>query len=77
MTLRLDRNEFQRQFGERVRTFRTNRDLSQVVLGAKAGYTFQTISNIERGLVWPSLMTVFVLAEVFDVHPKALLFGEE
>ncbi len=42
-----------------------------------AGYTPQTISNIERAVTFPSLVAVFVFAETLDVHPRDLLFGEE
>lgn len=72
-----DRAEFVAQFGRRVRSMRTMRGLSQVALAHRAGYVPHTISNIERGFTFPSLLTVFVLAEVLEVHPKTLLFGEE
>lgn len=72
-----DQAEFQAQFGKRVRAWRNLRGLSQVAFAHQAGYVPQTISNIERGLSFPSLVVVFVFAEVLDVHPKILLFGEE
>jgi transcriptional regulator with XRE-family HTH domain len=76
MTLRVDRTEFQTQFGDRLSSLRRAKSLSQFDLAEKAGYTSRTICNLEGGFVWPALMTVFVLAEVLDVHPKTLLFGE-
>lgn len=51
--------------------------MTQPVLAARAGYTFQTVSNLERGFTLPSLAVVFVFAEVLEVHPKLLLFGDE
>jgi DNA-binding XRE family transcriptional regulator len=51
--------------------------MSQVVLAHRAGYVPQTISNLERGFKVPSLFTAFILAEVLEVHPRLLLFGEE
>lgn len=74
---KFDRNEFCSQFGRRLRAIRGFRGLSQVALAHRAGYVPQTISNLERGLTFPSLIVVFVFAEVLEVHPKALLFGEE
>jgi transcriptional regulator with XRE-family HTH domain len=72
-----DRDEFTTQFGRRLRSVRDMRGLSQLETAHRAGYVPQYISNLERGLTLPSLLAVFVLAEVFDVHPKLLLFGGE
>lgn len=76
-SLPFDRVEFPTQFGNRLRQWRHLRGLSQVALAHRAGYVTQTISNLERGLWPPSLIAVFILAEVLEVHPKTLLFGEE
>ncbi len=72
-----DRTEFPTQFGRRLRLVRNHRGLSQIELAHRAGYVPQTISNMERGIAFPYLVTVFVLAEVLEIHPKILLFGEE
>ncbi len=72
-----DRAEFSAHLGRRLRLYRLHRGLSQVVLAHRAGFVVQTISNIERGFTLPPLFTVFVLAEVLEIHPKDLLFGEE
>jgi transcriptional regulator with XRE-family HTH domain len=77
MTLPFDRNEFATSFGRRLRSLRDTKGMSQAVLGDKSGYVPQTISNLERGLTFPSLVAVFVLAEVLEVHPETLLFGKE
>lgn len=76
MTPRFDRNEFQTAFGRRLGAARVAKNLSQEELGEKTGYHKQTISNLERGLTCPSLLVVFLFAEVLDVSPKILLFGE-
>lgn len=76
MTPRFSRVEFQRLFGRRLSACRVAKNLSQAEFGARAGYHHQTISNLERGLVCPSLVAVFLFAEVLDVSPKTLLFGE-
>lgn len=72
-----DRYEFAARFGRRLRAWRVERRLTQPVLAAQAGYSQQTISNLERGFTLPALGVVFVLAEVLEVHPRLLLFGEE
>lgn len=74
---RFDRDEFVAQFGKRLRALRTFRGLSQVAFAHRAGYVPQTVSNLERGFTFPSLIAVIVFAEVLEVHPKALLFGDE
>lgn len=51
--------------------------MSQTTLAHRAGYTPQTISNLERGLFLPSLVAVFVLAESLEVEARELLFGIE
>jgi putative transcriptional regulator len=72
-----DRAEFIALFAKRLRQWRTARGLSQVALAHQAGYAPQTISNLERGLWAPSLTTALILAELLEVHPKLLLFGDE
>lgn len=72
-----DRHEYAIQFGRRLRALRDLRGLSQVAFAHRAGYVPQTISNLERGFTFPSLTVVFVFAEVLEVHPKTLLFGDE
>lgn len=76
MTPRFDRSEFQRVFGRRLAACRISKNLSQWEFAEKTGYHSNTISNLERGLTCPSLCAVFLFAEVLDVSPKTLLFGE-
>lgn len=76
MTLRFDMNEFQRLFGRRLAAFRVSKNLSQDEFAAKTGYHKNTISNLERGLTCPSLVAVFLFAEVLGANPRVLLFGE-
>jgi DNA-binding XRE family transcriptional regulator len=77
MTLPFDWSEFSTHFGKRLRATRALREMNQFELAHRAGYAKQTISNLERGLCLPSLTTAFTLAEVLDVHPQDLLFGDE
>ncbi len=76
MTPRFDKNEFQGAFGRRLAACRVSKNYSQDQFAAKTGYHPQTISNMERGLCCPSLVAVFLFAEVLEISPKTLLFGE-
>ncbi len=76
MTPRFDKNAFQTAFGRRLSACRVAKNLSQLEFAHRTGYHAQTISNMERGLTCPSLLAVFMFAEVLDINPKTLLFGE-
>lgn len=76
MTPQFDRAVFQKAFGKRLQVCRVAKNLSQMEFAEKTGYHCQTISNLERGLTCPSLCCVFLFAEVLDISPKTLLFGE-
>jgi len=76
MTPRFDKNVFQTEFGRRLSKARVAKNLSQDQFAEKVGYHRQTISNMERGLTCPSLLAVFLFAEVLDQNPKTLLFGD-
>jgi len=62
--------------GERVKSLREDRDLSQRELGEAIGVRQSTISEIERGSNNPSWSTLQSLAKFFDVQISFLL-GEE
>ena len=72
-----DRDAFAARYGARLRAARVHRQLSQAELAHRSGYTYQTVSNLERGYSFPSLTVTFVFAEVLEIHPRDLLFGEE
>lgn len=76
MTPQFDRATFQKVFGRRLSACRVSKNLSQAEFAEKTGYHVQTVSNLERGLTCPSLLAVFLFAEILDVTPKLLLFGE-
>jgi transcriptional regulator with XRE-family HTH domain len=77
MTLPFDGLRFRIEFGKRLRELRDVRRVSQLELAGMLGCTYQTISNLERGLYMPSLRTAFALSEALEVHPRELLFGWE
>lgn len=77
MSAGFNRAEFLTQFGRRLRQWRCARVMSQAELAHRSGYGPQHISDLERGHKPPTLFSTFVLAEVLEVHPRALLFGDE
>ena len=48
--------------GRRLRELRQERDVTQVVLAERAGLPQSHISEIERGVMLPNLMTILRLA---------------
>jgi transcriptional regulator with XRE-family HTH domain len=71
--------------GQRLRDLRQERDVTQVVLAERAGLPQSHISEMERGVMLPNLLTIIRLAaalpckvseltSVFDdVNPASLL----
>lgn len=64
-------------FGERVRSVRRQRGLSQEALGARAGLHRTYIGHIERGEVNPSLRNVLLVSRALEIDPGDLLRGLE
>jgi len=56
-----------RQLGDRVRRFRTERELAVPDLAAEVPCTVPTVYNVENGRFPPSLRTLCRLSEVLDV----------
>ena len=60
-------------FGKVLKQLREEKGLSQQELGDYSETDRAFISNIERGLSIPSIVTVFKLAEVLKIKPKDLI----
>ena len=77
----LNRDEYLKAFGARVRLARESHGLTLQEVADRAGYTSKgsrsTISSIEKGKNDIPLSKVSVLAEALGVDPHWLLFGEE
>ncbi|MGL5066045.1 MAG: helix-turn-helix domain-containing protein [Microcoleus sp.] len=70
----VEKHELQ-QFGDRVRTLRKARGLSQEQLAEKTGLHRTYIGGIERGERNVSLINIVRLAKALDVPPSDLLQG--
>ncbi len=62
-------------FGERVRSIRAKRGISQERLADLAELDRTYISGIERGIRNVSLMNIVKIADALDVNPSELLKG--
>jgi ribosome-binding protein aMBF1 (putative translation factor) len=69
--MRAPRNGLE-QLGERIRTLRTERGLSQAQLGAPY-FTRAHVSAIELGKILPALTTLVHFARKLGVHTRDLL----
>lgn len=62
-------------FGRSVYLWRLERDLTQEGLARKAGLPRPTVSDVERGVMEPSLRTIRRLADALQVRPGLLVDG--
>jgi transcriptional regulator with XRE-family HTH domain len=60
-------------FGEVIKRLRKEKGISQDALALKTGLHLNSISLFERGLNQPTLKTVFVIAEAFEMKPEELI----
>lgn len=65
--------EYVQVFGERIRTFRKERGMSQIDLANKVGIDRSYIGFLERGERNPSLEMIIKIAEALNVTPDELL----
>lgn len=62
-------NEFKILFGRRIKYYRDLRNYTQERLAELAGIEQSSLSNIEKGRVYPAQMTLYRLATVLEVEP--------
>jgi transcriptional regulator with XRE-family HTH domain len=63
-------------FPENLRTFRTEKSISQTALAQTVGVSQQCVSEWEKGNIEPTLSNLWALADVFEVSID-LLVGRE
>lgn len=59
--------------GLKVRTLRKNAHLTQEELATACDVSWRTISNLERGVVMPTVPLIYSLAKYFDITVDELL----
>jgi transcriptional regulator with XRE-family HTH domain len=69
------RHDIAKRFGQRVRSLRVQRQLSQEALAAKADIDRAFLSGIERGVQNPSLFTIQAIADALDTTAGNLMKG--
>lgn len=61
------------RFGEKLRTYRLEKGMTQTQLAEKAGVSLNTIVNYEKGNTYPQNRDVYIkLANILDVNPDHL-----
>ena len=65
--------EYTKAYGEKLRTLRMKRGLSQQAVADVLGTTQRCISWWESGERWPQLPDIPVLAALYGANPAALL----
>jgi transcriptional regulator with XRE-family HTH domain len=66
-----------KEFGERLKKVRLEKQLSTRGLADRADMDFGNINEIENGKINPSLTTIILLAEALEVDPCELLFRKK
>lgn len=69
---RLERSERNKVTGEILRSLREQKGLTQIELAEKLGKTHPSIARWERGVNTPSMKTLELMAEFFDVEIRYL-----
>jgi len=69
------RHDIAKQFGQRVRELRVERELSQEALAAKADIDRAFLSGIERGVENPTLFTIQAIADGLKTNVGNLMKG--
>lgn len=59
--------------GERIRTLRLQKDISQEALANEADIPLSQIGRIERGETNPTISTLYVIAEALKTNLKQLV----
>ena len=65
--------DMRRLVGENVRRLRSQADLTQEELAERSGFSQQYISDLERGLRNPTIVSLWELAQVLGVSPARLI----
>ena len=65
--------KFLKALGARIRAVRKAKHLSQFELAHRAGINTVHLSDIERGMVNPSILVIYAIAKALDINIAQLL----
>ena len=63
------------KLGEKIKSLRKQKNISQEVLAQVLGVTFQAVSKWETGAAEPSTSNLLALAQLYGIDPGDLLRG--
>lgn len=69
--------DMRRLLGRNVRTKRIEAELTQEQLSERSGFSQQYISDMERGLRNPTIVSLYELAQALGTTPVALISPDE
>ena len=69
----MDKQAILIKLGQKIKSERTMRGLSQLELATNVGIEKTNLSRIERGLTNPTFFSLFVLAQALDIPLKELV----
>lgn len=69
--------DMRRLLGRNVRTKRIEAELTQEQLSERSGFSQQYISDMERGLRNPTIVSLYELAQALETTPVALITPDE
>lgn len=72
-SVRPNRAESLKEFGDRIRAQRLERGLTQLELAESAGVDRKTISRIENSRFSPSLINIYAIADALNVEVRDLI----
>lgn len=67
-----DKNDIKKVISVNLKEIRISKGLSQDELAERSGVISQTISNIERNIVWPKDKTLNRIADALDISSDQL-----
>lgn len=69
--------DMRRLLGRNVRAKRIEAELTQEQLSERSGFSQQYISDMERGLRNPTIVSLYELAQALNTTPVALITPDE
>jgi len=68
--------DMRRLVGRNLRRHRLDKGLTQEQLAERSGYSQQQISNVERGIENPTVVTLYWLAHALEIEPHLFMMPD-